>query len=72
MVSHDRLHDRQAKARTVLLGRVVRREQTLAFLRRQPFTGIGYAQLDVLAPWLGGDRQGSTAGHGVHRVEHEI
>src|SRR2546429_9185879 len=72
MIADDRLHNRQAESCTVLLGRVVRSEETLTFLGREAGAGIGdfepYRAVRMRSP----DRENAARRHGVERVQRQV
>jgi hypothetical protein len=72
VIAYYGLHNREAKSRAMLLGRVIRSEQALAFFRGQTGAGIGDRKLNVIAEGGGADGQLSTLRHGVDGVEHQI
>jgi len=66
MIGNDRLHDRQAQAGSVLLGRVVGREQTPGLLLGHSLPGVG--QLDMYDA-VGAARAHGEVAAGRHRVD---
>src|SRR5712692_240090 len=72
MIGDDGLHNRQAQAGAVLFGRVVRREQALALLVSEPFSGIGDVQVHTAARTSRPDGELAALRHGVDRIQQEV
>src|SRR6185436_13766237 len=58
--------------RSVLLGRVVRREQSFSFLFAQALAGIGEVDPDDASISTSDDPQRATLWHGVDRIQKQI
>src|SRR5262249_46548123 len=71
VIGDDRLHNRQAEASPVLLGRVVRREQSSSFLFAQALAGIGHVNLHNTSVATSDDPECATLRHRVDRIEEQ-
>src|SRR5437773_11215425 len=72
VIGHDRLHNGEAKARTVLLGRVIRSKQPFAFLVGQARAGVAHVESKAALEPSGADGQLAARRHRVDRIDEQV
>src|SRR5258708_17991886 len=72
MIADDRLCDGEAQSGAVLLGSVIRREESFAFFRGESCAGVGDVEDGVAISYRRQKDQLTAPRHGIDGIEHQV